>query len=157
MNYANPKVDAILPNVPAIGSLAFNRHTFDFADTSYAPTDLNLADTVQIGVVPAGHVLVPHLCRLAVPQLETGSPVSDYTIGTEANPDALKGSAPSETAAALFGEDWLVPVEAIGHPTEDTPIYITIITANPAGTAVSGSVVFEPVYRAWRDDIDTVA
>lgn len=153
-NYANPKVDAVVPSVPAIGALAFNRHTFDFAVASYRPAALLNADKIQIGVVPGGHVLVPMLCRAAIPQLETGTPLSDYTIGTVASPAALKGSAPSETAAALFGEDWLIPAAAIGHPTDDTPIYITFITANLAGVPVTGKIVFEPVFRAYRDDID---
>jgi hypothetical protein len=153
-DYSNPNIGDVLPNVPAVGALAFNRSVFDFADTDYAPADLNLADRVQIGVVPAGQVLVPHLTRAAIPQIETGTPVSDYTIGTATSPAILKGSSPSETAQALYGEDWLVPATAIGHPTEDTPIYISIITANPAGTAVAGQIVFEPVTRAWRDELD---
>lgn len=153
-DYSNPNVADVLPNVPAVGALAFNRSVFDFADAEYAPSDLNQNDRIQIGVVPAGQALVPHLTRASIPQLETGSAASDYTIGTAADPDALKGSAASETAVVLFGEDWLVPSAVIGHPTEDTPIYITFITADLAGVPTTGKIVFEPVTRAYRSELD---
>lgn len=153
-DYSNPNINDVLPNVPAVGALAFNRSTFDFADADYAPAALNVSDRIQIGVVPAGQVLVPHLTRASIPILETGVVASDYTIGTTAVPAALKGSADSGVAAELFGEDWLVPAAVIGHPTEDTPIYITFITANLAGVQTAGKIVFEPVTRAYRDDLD---
>jgi hypothetical protein len=153
-DYSNPNIGDVLPNVPAVGALAFNRSVFDFADADYKPASLLLADRIQIGVVPAGQVLVPHLTRAAIPAIEAGGPLSDYTIGTDTSPAILKGSTDSGVAQALSGEDWLVPATAIGHPTEDTPIYITIITANAAGPAAAGQIVFEPVTRAWRDELD---
>lgn len=149
----NPNVNDVLPNVPAVSALAFNRFVYDQA-ASYHSTDVNVGDRIQIGVIPAGQVMVQHLSRLSIPALEGASPASDYTIGTDADPDALKGSAASETAVVLTGEDFLVGAEPIGSPDEDTPIYITFITADQVNEAVTGKIVFEPVTRAWRDELD---
>lgn len=153
--HANPKVDANLPNVPDVGQIAFNRHVFDIAvGAGYRPAAIAENDLIQIGVVPAGHVLIPHLSRLSWPALEGGTPASDYTIGTAASPAILKGSAASETAVVLFGEDWLVPATPIGARDADTPIYAKIITAAFHTIATTGQIVFEPVYRPWRADLD---
>lgn len=152
-DFANPNINDVLPNVPDTGTIAFNRFIYDQA-ADYHSDDINVGDRIQIGVVPAGQVLVPHLSRLSLPALEGASPASDYTIGTDADPDALKGSAASETAVVLFGEDWLAPAASVGHPSQDTPIYITFITADQVNEAVTGQIVFEPALRAWRDDLD---
>lgn len=152
-DYSNPNVNDVLPNVPDVGSIAFNRFIYDQA-ADYHSSDLNVGDRIQIGVVPAGQVLIPHLTRASIPALEGATPASDYTIGTAAAPAALKGSAASETPVVLFGEDWLVPAASIGSPDQDTPIYITFITADMVNEATTGQIVFEPVTRAWRDDLD---
>lgn len=154
-DFSNPNLGkSILPNTPAIGTLAFNQFVFDYAVASYRPSAIVVNDRIQIGTIPAGQVLVPHLSYLAIPQLETGTPASDYTIGTDAVPAALKGTAASETAVTLSGEDFLDPAAPVGHPTEDTPVYIKFITGNLAGIPTTGKIVFRPVTRAWRNDLD---
>ena len=152
-DFANPNINDVLPNVPDTGTIAFNRFTYDQA-ASYHAAAVSVGDRIQIGVIPAGQVMVQHLSRLSIPALEGATPLSDYTIGTEADPDALKGTAASETAVVLTGEDFLVGADPIGHPAEDTPIYITSITANQTNVATTGKIVFEPALRAWRDDLD---
>ena len=155
--YKNPAVDnAALPNATSVADLAFNRFVYDLAG-SYAPAadseKFKKDDRILLGIIPAGHTLVPVLTRLSIPALESGTPASDYQIGTEDDPDALKGTAASETPVVLFGEDWNDPATPIGSPDEDVPIYLTFVTADHDATPNTGKIVFEPVYRAYREDI----
>ena len=73
--------------------------------------------------------------------------VPNHVVSTDV-PEAVAGRA------VLVRRLEMVPVEAIGHPTEDTPIYISVITASFDAVAATGSIVFEPVTRAYRDDLD---
>lgn len=151
--HTNPKMA-----VPPIANTAFTPiffpFTFDFADPIQKPAAIAANDLILIGTIPAGHVMLYQLSRFAIPQLDSaGSPTGDYSIGTEAVPAALKGSAASETAVALFGEDILIPAAVIGSPTDDTPIYIKAIAAS-ATVPSTGKIVAELAYRAWDSSID---
>jgi len=74
-------------------------------------------------------------------------------VGTIADPNALLASIASETAATTyFGEDWLVPTAPVGSKTEPTAIIIRV--SSVIETLGTGVIVFEPAYRAWRDDLD---
>lgn len=137
------------------GQLTFNPFTFDFANTAYRPTTLVAGDKLQIGLVPKGERLVPHLCRADMLKLDTHvSPTGDYSIGTSATTDALKASTAAETAAAtLFGEDWALSTAEVGSDTDDTPIYIVII--NDIATVPStGKIKFWQVTRPARASFD---
>lgn len=148
----NPAHEKNLVGAFKAGELAYRRFEYDLA-ASYHSDDINNGDLIQIGVIPAGHRLVEPLSRLNLPAIEGGTPASDYTIGTAADPDALKGSAASETAVVLFGEDWTAS-NVVGSKTEDTPIYITIITADMHTEIVVGTIQFDAVYRPWDDTVD---
>ena len=158
----NPSIVHSVRGYQSAHDLNFNRFVHNLA-AGYSITpaaggdaSLSVADKIQIGVVPAGEKLVPQLCLLKIPALDTdGSPTGDYQVGTATDPDALKGSAASETAVNLFGEDWILTGTAdIGSKDEDVPIYITIINAS-ATRAPTGLIVFEQVTRAFDDANDT--
>lgn len=121
----------------------------------YHSSDINLADKIQIGIIPAGCRMIPQLSQATIPAIEGGTPASDYTIGTAGDPDALAGTGASETARNLFGEDWTL-TNTVGHPSQPTPIYITITTADMDTEVVSGSIVTNLAFRAWDDSTDTV-
>ena len=151
--HTNPK-QSEAPIANTAGVLLIWPFVFDLADASIRPAAIAQNDLIQIGEIPAGHTLVPVLSRFAIPQIDSNvSPTGDYSIGTAASAAALKGSAASETAAALFGEDILIPATAIGSPTDPTPIYIKAINAS-ATVPSTGKIVAELVYRAWDSALD---
>jgi hypothetical protein len=123
---------------------------------NYHSDDINQNDLIQIGIVPAGCRMIPQLSQATIPAIEGGTPASDYTIGTAGDPDALAGTGASETARALFGEDWTLS-NVVGHPTEPTPIYIKVITADMHTEIVAGEISFNLAYRAWDDAVDELA
>lgn len=152
--YSNPAADRGAANVDSAGVVAVNRFKFDLAQ-SYAPTDLNNGDLIKIGFVPAGCKLVPHLCCIKVPALDSnGSPTGDYTIGTADDPDALKGSAASETAVTLSGEDFVLATADIGAKNVDVAVYIKAV-ADSATTPATGTVVADLAIRAYDSSIDS--
>jgi hypothetical protein len=140
-------------SVLAQGLLAFNRFTFDLT-ASYAAGAATDETLIVIGYIPVDCVMVPHLSRLAMPQMDShGSPTGDWEVGIASNTDALLGTTAAETAAAVtFGEDWLRPAEVIGSRTEETPILVRV--SNVIATLGTGSIVFEPCFRAWNPLID---
>lgn len=151
----NPAVSKNLRTSEAAGQLTLNHFEFDLAGP-YAPSTFasTSSDRIQIGEVPAGEVLVPHLCRISIPALDAnGSPTGDYAIGTEDDPDALKGTAASETPVVLSGEDLLYPAPPIGSPNVPTPIYVSALAAH-ATLATSGVIVFDQVTRPYDSTID---
>jgi hypothetical protein len=153
---ANPSVSKNVRTSEDASALTQNEFVFDFTK-SYAPSTFTNAssDRIQIGEVPAGEVLVPHLCRASIPALDVhGSPTGDYSIGVDGSAAVLKGSAASETAVVLFGEDWLVPATPIGSPDEPTPIYITAVAAH-ATVNSTGQIVFQQVTRPWDHNLDS--
>lgn len=152
----NPSTANRLLSGLAAGDLVFDKHTFDLADVAYGLPALALNDLVEIGIVPRGHRLVPQLCRFDIPIIDDGggSQAAEHTIGTAADPDAIKGSQAAETAVTLFGEDIIVATAEIGSDDEDTPIYLKVITATVNSPATTGSIVSHLVYRKSRQNID---
>jgi hypothetical protein len=138
-----------LSNVAGVGQLQYDYFVFSLA-ASYASGASADESLIEIGRVPADQVLVPHLCRLSLPVLDSnGAPTGDYEVGTAADTDVLLASRAAETAAAvIFGEDWLVPAAEIGSQTEDTPIYIRV--SSVIATLGTGSIVFEQVTRPYN-------
>lgn len=154
-DFKNPGVSKNVRTSEDSGQLTLNHFVFDLA-ASYKPATFNEAtdDRIQIGEIPAGEVLVPHLCRIAIPEIDAdGSPTGDYLIGTDADPDALKGSAASETPVVLTGEDILVQATPVGSRTAPTPIYVTAAGAT-ATLAETGQFVFDQCTRPWDVTID---
>jgi hypothetical protein len=144
----NPNVDGPQATPCEAGGLKFNRHVFDFA-ASYAPAAVVTGALIQIGVVPAGNKLVPHLSRIAIPALDTnGAPTGDYTVGSADDPDALKAAAAAETAVVLSGEDFTVVTSELGALAEDVPVYITA-TGDFATVAATGKVFADLVIRPF--------
>lgn len=140
------------------GELAFEKFVFDLANTGHLPAAAGFAanDLIQIGLVPAGHKLVPTLCRLDMIAIDTdGSPTGDWSVGDSTTPAALKASTASEAAAATYsGEDWALATAEVGAHYVDTPIYIKIINAS-ATTPHTGKIVFYQAIRPWGDgDVD---
>lgn len=136
------------------GSLKLLREVYTLG-SSYASTDINNGDLIQVGVVPAGCKLVPHLSRLSVPAIDSnGAPTGDYTIGSATDPDALKGTAASETAVVLSGEDFDLVNGALGAKAADVPIYVKAI-ADSATTPTTGSFVADWVIRPYDSAVDS--
>lgn len=151
MDSKNPTIGTSLRTSEDAGQLTHNKFVFDFA-APYAPTAIVAADRIQVGVVPAGEVLVPQLSLMSIPNMDTSGPTGDYSIGTADDPDALKAAAAAETAVVLFGEDWVL-TNPVGAKDVDTPIYV--VFTNPVNTPpTSGKITFEQVTRPWDDQID---
>jgi len=138
------------------GGIALQKLTYDMAG-AYASA-IAIGDKIQIGLVPKGHKLVPHLCRLDMIIIDSNvSPTGDYSIGDDTTPAALKASTASETAAAtISGEDWALATAEIGSDVNDTPIYILAIAAS-ATTPTTGKINFWQVIRAFDHNIDIVS
>lgn len=152
--YKNPAVDQGQAVPCDAGVVVLNRFEFDLSNTSYAPTDINNGDLIQIGVVPANCKLIPHLSRVSIPALDSnGSPTGDYTVGSTVDADALKGSAASETAVVLSGEDFTVITSDLGTKASDVKVYIAAV-ADSATTPATGLIVAELAIRAYRSDTD---
>lgn len=146
----NPKLRSrITPT--ANGALYIDRQVTDLADPVQVPTLAN-GDLLQIGVVPAGSKLVPHLCRLALPEIDSNaSPTGKVKIGTAATADALVAEA-SVGAPVTDLQSSFKAVE-IGSATDDTPIYATL-SAALATQAATGKIVFDVALRAWDSVVD---
>lgn len=152
--YKNPAVLAAKATPTCAGQPKINREVFDFANTAYRPAAIGVGDLIQIGVVPAGCKLVPQLSRISVPALDSnGAPTGDYEIGTATDPDALKATAPSETAVTLFGEDFNLTTADIGAKSVDVPIYLRAIAAS-ATAPVAGKVIADLVIRPYDSYVD---
>lgn len=113
-----------------------------------------VGDLLQIGVVPAGEVLVPQLCNLRVPIMDTnGSPTGSFQLGTLAVANALLGTTLVNAVGSSFGEDFTLTTGPIGADNADTPIYMKWI-AVVATLAVTGKLVFEQVTRPFSTPVD---
>ena len=153
--FRNPAVLAGKAVGTKAGELTINREVFDLANTGYRPSAIASGNLIQIGVVPAGNKLVPYLCLLQIPTLDSdGSPTGDYTLGSANDPDALKGSAAAETAVNLSGEDFIVGTADLGALADDVPIYLKA-TNNIATLAATGKIVFDVVTRPYDSTVDT--
>ena len=118
-----------------------------------APAAIAADDLIQIGVVPAGNKLVPQLSRISIPAMDSGTPTGDYSIGSADDPDALKGSAASETAVVLFGEDFTPVTSELGALGVDVPVYIKALAAS-ATPPVVGQVIADLVIRPFDSAVD---
>ncbi len=152
--YANPAAERSLSNTDRAGTVVVNPFAFDVANTAYKPASLVSTDKVQIGIVPAGCVLLPHLSLVRIPILDTnGAPTGSASIGTAASAAALKATAAVNAAQTLSGEDFLLTSGPIGSKTVDTPIYLTF-TASVATLQTAGTIYADLAIRAWDTTID---
>lgn len=150
-NYAIPKQRAGV-TATAAGALYFDQQSVDITDSSLNLGTLALNDTIQIGVVPAGHVLVPHLSTLSVPKLDTnGTATGTVSIGTSADADSLL-AATSVGAAISKGVGTLL-AGAVGSADDDVPI-LAKVTAALATQATAGTITGQWVLRAYDAAID---
>lgn len=150
----NPAVRQAKPVPTSAGALKVLREIYTLG-SSYASTDINNNDLIQVGVVPAGCKLVPHLSSISIPAIDSnGAPTGDYMLGTATDADALKGSAASETAVILSGEDFDQVNGVIGSKTADVPIYVKAV-ADSATTPTTGSFIANWVIRPFEAGIDT--
>lgn len=149
--YANPRQRAGV-TAEAAGALYLDVQQLDVADPALGLGTLAVNDAVQIGVVPAGHVLVTALSQISIPKLDTnGTATGKVSIGTADDADALVaatsvGAAVSEGVGDLTGD----PIVA---KDVDVTILLTC-TAACATQATSGTVVSRLVLRAYNQQID---
>jgi hypothetical protein len=147
--YSNPKM---VPGITAeaSGAIYLDRQVTQLGDPVAFPKALQVGDQVQVGVIPAGHVMVPYLSAINIPKLDTNAAATGtYSLGTEAKP-ALFGAginAGQVKQAVLTGTD------VIGDPEKDIPLYLTL-TASLATQVAAGRIVFDVALRAWRSETD---
>lgn len=150
-NYAIPKQRSGV-TATAAGALYVDPQSVDIADASLALGALAVNDTIQIGVVPAGHVLVPHLSTLSVPVLDSnGTATGKVSIGTTA--DAASLLAATSVGSAISKGVGTLLAGAVGSATEDVPILATV-TAAMATQATAGTITGQWVLRAYDPAID---
>ncbi|MDN5925036.1 MAG: hypothetical protein L0H70_08565 [Xanthomonadales bacterium] len=131
----------------AAGAVYVDQQVTDVAGDDF-PTSIADGDLVQIGVVPANCVLVPHLCNIAVPILDTnGTATLKFTVGTAADTDVLVSSEKDAKAAVTLKPGDLLPA-TVGDPENDTPIYL-VATAAAATLATSGTITADLAVRAY--------
>ena len=149
----NPKLVAgVTPD--ANGDLLIDRQITNLADRGFIPANLANGDSIQIGVVPAGCVLVNHLCAIQVGILDkSGAPTVKYKIGSTASVAALAAEkTPGAAVSQVKPADFVIgPV--FGSPTDDTPIYLTL-SAAIAAQATEGKIVADWALRNWSDALD---
>jgi hypothetical protein len=152
--YANPAAERSMANNDRVGDLVVNPFAFDVANAAYKPASLAISDKVQIGIVPAGCVLLPHLSLIRIPALDTnGSPTGSASIGTSASAANIKATTSVSAAQTLSGEDFLLTNGPIGSRTVDTPIYLTF-TAAVATLQTTGTIYADLAIRCWDKTID---
>lgn len=152
--YKNPAAERSMANCDSAGDLVLNPFAFDLSNANYKPATLGIGDSIQIGIVPAGCVLVPHLSLLRIPALDTsGSPTGSASIGTAAAPASIKATAVVSAAQTLSDEDVLLVNGPIGSRTVDTPIYLTF-TAAVATVQTAGTIYADLAIRAWDKTVD---
>ena len=135
------------------GQLTLNNQVFDFAKDGPATFTSVTTDKIHFATIPAGEVLVQHLSSISLPAIDThGTPTGDYSIGTADDEDALKGTAASETAVVLTGEDILVS-GVIGSPNAPVLLYIHALAAH-ATVSTTGKIVSNLVTRPYDATID---
>lgn len=152
--YTNPAAERSMSNTDRAGTIVVNPFAFDVANAAYKPASLGIGDKIQIGIVPAGCVLLPHLSLVRIPALDTnGSPTGSASIGTAASAANLKATAVVTSAQTLSGEDFLLSNGPIGSKTVDTPIYLTFTIA-VATLQTTGTIYADLACRAWDTTID---
>lgn len=149
--YANPKQRAGI-TAEAAGALYLDKQSVGLSDPALNLDALAAGDAIQIGVVPAGHVLVPKLSTLDLPVLDTGaSGTGEFSVGTSDDPDGLAPAA-AGTAAVAKGVGDLAGA-AIGSPLNDVPILLTCTSACTT-QATTGEITGDWVLRAWDARVD---
>lgn len=144
----------------ASADLGLDRQITNLDDPSLLSGVPASGDSIQIGVVPAGCKLVPQLCTLQVPVLDTnGASTVKYKIGSVATPAALAAEVtPGNNAASIVpASSFIVTAAGFGSATDDTPIYLNLsaaIATQPAAGA-RGNIVFDVAMRAWDSVIDS--
>lgn len=134
------------------GQASHNTFKLDLANAAYRPATLAQNDRIAIGVVPAGEKLVPHLCQIVMPVIDSnGAPTGDWRIGTTATDNALTGNNAAETAVRLSGED--LSDADIGSKTEPTIIWVKFVNA-VATVAPTGVIKAHLVSRPWNSQAD---
>lgn len=137
----------------AVGAVYTDTQITDLSQRTDFPAAAANGDQIQIGIIPAGHVLVPQLSLLQVPQLDSnGAATGKYKIGTADAIAAVAAEQNGSAAVSLFGEDFVL-TGTVGSPTDDTPIFLSL-SAAIATQAAAGKIVFQPAIRAWRTGID---
>lgn len=141
------------------GGLYIDRQVTNLDAAGFLTANPASGDNIQIGVVPAGCKLVPHLCLLQVPVLDTNATSTvKYKVGSVATVGALAAevtpgnNATSTVASASF----IVGAAGFGSPTDDVPIYLNLsaaVATQPAAGA-RGKVLFDLALRAWDSKFD---
>lgn len=147
--YNNPKMVGGI-TAEASGAVYVDRQVTQLADPVTFPHGLQVGDQVQVGIIPAGHVMLPYLSVINFPKLDTNAAATGtYNLGTDTTPNLFGAAinAGQVKKAALTGLD------VVGDPEEDTPIYITV-TAAIATQVATGRIVLDVAMRAWRSETD---
>lgn len=138
----------------AVGALYVDRQKTKLSDATAFPAAAANGDQIQIGIVPAGMVLVPQHTLLQIPQLDTnGAPTGKYKIGTEASLAAVAAEQNGSAAVTLFGKD-LVLTGTIGSLTDDVPLFLNV-SAAIATQATAGTIVADLALRAFVPGVDS--
>lgn len=152
-DFTNPAITQGPQPIPReAGHITLISTRFDFSK-SYRPGAIVATDRIQIGVVPAGCKLVEHLCRIAIPALDSnGAPTGDYSVGVQGAAASLAAAAAAETPRTLTVANILVPGN-IGSDEVDTPIYVAF-TSNVATVPSTGVIVADLAVRPYDSTID---
>lgn len=147
--YNNPKMAPGI-TAEASGAVYIDRQVTQLADPVSFPHGLQIGDQVQVGIIPAGHVMLPYLSVINIPKIDTNAAATGtYNLGTDATPNLFGAAlnAGQVKKAALTGLD------VVGDQEVDTPIYITV-TAALATQVTTGRIVLDIAMRAWRSETD---
>ena len=160
--YRNPSLATLTPIPSAAGPLIHDRRVFDLAATAgHRPPSLIIGDDIVLYEVPANQVLVPHLCRFALPIIDSnGAPTGSASLGHIVQtptpivvPASLRATALVNAARIDSAEDLLQPTAPIGN-SEVPTLLILRFTAAVATIAPTGQIIADIVTRAYRRDID---
>ncbi len=156
--YAANGVQRKLATCDSGSGITLQKFVVPFTDPVFAPggvaiTNFVVGDLIQIGVVPAGEVLVPHLCLIKTPAFDSNTPVGTGTIGSSSSEAAVAPSFVFGTAQTLTAEDFSLGTAEIGADNADTPIYIAV-THILSTIVLTGSIEFIQVSRPWDSSVD---
>ena len=159
MQYNNPKLLANF-TPQALGALYLDRQVTNINDPNLGLAAPAVGDQVQIGLIPAGAVLVPELSTLHLPIFDTNAaPTGAATIGVVGGTSAIAGAQNlSATAKDIRGSALnfsALPNGAVplGDPEVNIPISLTF-TGAVATLAAQGQIVLDLAFRAFRSDAD---
>jgi hypothetical protein len=160
MQYNNPRMVANF-TPEAIAAVYLDRQVTDIKDPNLGLLAPAIGDQVQVGLIPAGAVLIPELSTLHLPIFDsdaaaTGAATIGLANATAAigGPQNLYGTAKDIRGSAL-NFSALPGGTGLGDPEKDLPIYLTF-TAAVKTLAAQGTVVLDLAFRAFRSDVDPV-